>query len=123
MKLRKSQRLKSSAIIKQVFTTGKSIKEYPILLLKYLEKPIDNYSKCDQIAVVVSKRKFKRAVDRNKIKRMLRLAYVTAHQNTIDSRCGGTSYYLVLSYVSNKIIPQDQLNLAVNKSLNKLRDT
>lgn len=118
MKFRKSQRLKSGAVIRQVFINGKSIKAYPILLLKYLEKSQDTQGD-SKVAVTVSKRKFKKAVDRNRIKRMLRLAYAT-YQDVICVE-EGKSYYIVLSYVDNQIVTQEQLNLIVQTSLSKLK--
>ena len=68
MKFGGKERLKSNQRIKALFLTGKVVKSFP-LTLRYLPK---EESKMLQVAVTVSKRKFKRAVDRNAIKRQLR---------------------------------------------------
>ncbi|KAA5827466.1 ribonuclease P protein component [Algibacter amylolyticus] len=67
------EKLKSKKLIDQLFTEGKSVSAYPLRLV-YLGTTF----KEDIIAktgVSVSKRNFKTAVDRNRIKRLLREAY------------------------------------------------
>jgi ribonuclease P protein component len=72
----KDQKLKSLKEIEEIFTQGKSVFTYPIKLF-YTIKPIAALSelKPPQVGVSVSKRKFKKAVDRNTIKRRMREAY------------------------------------------------
>lgn len=68
----KSQRLKSRKHIAALFKEGKSIKVYPFRLLW---SEVDSLS-TEQIQYTVSvpKRQFKRAVDRNRIKRVIKEA-------------------------------------------------
>lgn len=69
----KAERLKSKIAIDQMFSTGKSVGKYPLRLVFI---PIANTSNLPlQVGVSVSKRYFKRAVDRNYFKRLLREAY------------------------------------------------
>jgi ribonuclease P protein component len=71
----KMEKLKSRKLIEELFARGKSINVFPIRIsyifsnLRTDEKPLL------QVGVSVSKRNFKRAVDRNGIKRLLREAY------------------------------------------------
>ena len=67
----KDCKLKSRKLIQQVFAEGKSFSIYP---LKVIWIPL-NPSHTLQSGVSVSSRFFKKAVDRNKIKRMIREAY------------------------------------------------
>ena len=71
--LSKSERLKSRKQIDGLFATGRSFSQFPIRvsyqLMPATEKPVL------QIGVTASKRYFKKAVDRNRIKRLLREAY------------------------------------------------
>lgn len=69
----KLERLKSKKRIEQLFTEGKSLTAYPLKLV-FLELEHDSPAKI-QAGVSVSKRNFKRAVDRNRIKRLMREAY------------------------------------------------
>jgi len=70
--LETSEKLKSRKQITQLFEEGLSIKEYPIRL-RFLK--VDESDTQCKIAFSVSKRSFKLAVDRNRIKRMMREAY------------------------------------------------
>ncbi len=71
--LGKKERLKSRKLIEKLYTEGTSIKVYPLRMV-YLQ--VDHTSKFPvQFGVSVPKRNFKKAVDRNRIKRLLREAY------------------------------------------------
>ena len=69
----KEERLKKKKLIAQLFKEGKSLAVFPIKLV-YLETEHDGPYKL-QVGVSVAKRNFKKAVDRNKIKRLLREVY------------------------------------------------
>lgn len=71
--LSKNERLKSKKVIDLLFTEGKSIAQYPIRLI-YNVNPNET-EMCLRATVSVSKRNFKKAVDRNHIKRLLRESY------------------------------------------------
>lgn len=68
----RKEKLKSKIEITRLFTEGNSVKKYPLRLL-YL--PQKNNKLLSRAAVSVSKRNFKRAVDRSRIKRLMREAY------------------------------------------------
>jgi len=68
--LPKNKRLKSNKAIGELFSRGKSLSGYPLRLV-YLEKEFNN-DEAFLVAFSVSKRKFKKAVDRNRIKRLMR---------------------------------------------------
>ena len=70
--LGQKERLKSSKSIEHLFSEGKAISAYPLRLV-FVSKP--NSTVPMQCAVSVSKRHFKKAVDRNRIKRLLRESY------------------------------------------------
>lgn len=71
--LSKNNRLKSRKLIEKLFAEGKSINAFP-LQMKYLATEFDLDTKV-QVAFSVPKRNFKKAVDRNRIKRQLRECY------------------------------------------------
>jgi ribonuclease P protein component len=66
----KEYKLCSQKIIDTIFIEKKSVKAYPFVL-SYLELPLPNSSPF-QITVSVPKRIFKKAHDRNRIKRLMR---------------------------------------------------
>lgn len=68
---RKENKLKSRKIIQQIFAEGNSFTVFP---LKVLWLP-SNENNTLQTGISVSSRYFKRAVDRNRIKRLIREAY------------------------------------------------
>jgi len=70
--LGQKERLKSAKSIEHLFSEGKAISAYPLRLV-FVSKP--NSTVPMQCAFSVSKRHFKKAVDRNRIKRLLRESY------------------------------------------------
>ncbi len=62
-------KLKSKKRIGQLFEEGESVKAFPLLLVY---KTDENLETPFQVGFSVSKRNFKNAVDRNRIKRLLR---------------------------------------------------
>jgi len=70
----KDERLKSRKLIGNLFSTGKIIHHYPFKLLYIVDENSD-FKYPAQFAVSVTKRNFKRAVDRNRLKRKIREAY------------------------------------------------
>ena len=80
----KSQKLKSRKAIALLFSEGKSVKSYPLRALFQVEafNPDYNFSHV-QIGVTVPKRAFRKAVDRNRIKRQIREAYRLNHSQLL----------------------------------------
>jgi ribonuclease P protein component len=70
---RKEERLKSEKTIQELFTGGSSFYLFPF---KVIVLPnADQKARAHQLLVSVSKKNFKRAVDRNLLKRRIREAY------------------------------------------------
>src|SRR5699024_10259205 len=69
-KLTKDERLRSKTSIDKLFKEGKGFVKFPIKM-QYMphDRPLH------QVAFTAPKRNFKRAVDRNRIKRLMREAY------------------------------------------------
>lgn len=71
--LRKTEKLKSAKAIEALFTDGRFI-SYGQLILKYKVRPAVQ-SVPFKMGVTVSRKKFKKSVDRNFVKRILRETY------------------------------------------------
>jgi ribonuclease P protein component len=69
----KKEKLKSKKLIDQMFTEGQSVSAFPLRLV-YLPTAFED-NVIAKTGVSVSKRHFKTAVARNRIKRLLREAY------------------------------------------------
>ncbi len=76
--LHKSERLKKRKIIEHLFNAGSSFSIYPFRVFYFLNKTLDEGGNQPlQFGTGASKRNFKKAVDRNRIKRLIREAYRT----------------------------------------------
>lgn len=71
--LGRSERLKSEKSINGLFETGSSLSAHPIRLIYQTKPSVDNFPV--KIGFAVPKKNFKRAVDRNLLKRRMREAY------------------------------------------------
>jgi len=69
----KNEKLKSKITIGLLFSEGKSVSKYPLRLV-YCPTALDSDEKI-KMGVSVSKKHFKKAVDRNRFKRILRETY------------------------------------------------
>lgn len=111
----KIEKLKSKILIDKLFEEGRSIAVFPLRLV-FLETEFDEtiVAKC---GVSVSKRNFKNAVDRNKIKRLIRETYrlnKNAYFNNIT-----TQYAFMILYISNDKPTFEQTNKAMKQLLEK----
>ena len=70
----RDQRLKSRKQIERVFREGKSMNVFPFRVYFFIQPLVDGHQPL-QTGVGASRRNFKKAVDRNRIKRLTREAY------------------------------------------------
>lgn len=68
-----AEKLKSKILIDRLFAEGRSLHKFPVKLIYLPIKDLDLQS--NKTGVSVPKRNFKKAVDRNYLKRLLREAY------------------------------------------------
>ena len=95
----KEEKLKSRKLIEKLFEEGKSVSKYPLKLI-YLEADLPKEVSI-QAGVTVPKRKFKKAVDRNQIKRLLRESY-RLHKPLLFNNIEGNFAFLFL-YLGKEI--------------------
>lgn len=95
------ERLKGKKQIEQLFTSGISVGAFPLRMV-YLKDNDKNL-----VGVSVSKKHFKSAVDRNRIKRLLRVG-VEKHLSVVLEKLE-SNYCLMILYVGNEMPKTPQL--------------
>jgi ribonuclease P protein component len=117
--LPKSERLKSRKQIDALFSGGKSFAQAPIRVSYQLTPSAEGSGL--QIGVTASKRTFKKAVDRNRIKRLLREAYRLQKEDVLfqlqSSQKSGIVFFI---YTDKTIAPFETIKLAMEKCLKRL---
>lgn len=115
----KGEKLKSRKLIEQLFMEGKRLKSYPIQLV-YLQADHDS-DYLVQASFSVPKRRFKKAVDRNKIKRLMRESY-RLHKSrlyTQESKKHTNKYVFMFIYMSDSIIPYKKVENHIKDLIQK----
>ncbi|MFE3871428.1 ribonuclease P protein component [Flavobacterium sp. ZS1P70] len=102
----KNEKLKSKITIGLLFSEGKSVSKYPLRLVYYS----GNLGKGQKIkmGVSVSKKYFKKAVDRNYFKRVLRETYRLNKHLLIDNL--NQPHAFMLFYQSKDRLPYEEIN-------------
>jgi len=112
----KDERLKSTKTIEQLFTKGNSFAKYPLRLV-WLEQK----NEADvpvQITFSVPKKKFKKAVDRNRIKRQMREAWrLNKHQ--LFDELSSTSYAFMIIYTAKEPFLYAEMEKSMEKIIQK----
>lgn len=117
----KHEKLKSKKLIEQLFSEGQSVSAYPLKLM-YLKIDHDGAYPV-KTGVSVSKRKFKSAVKRNRIKRLLREGYRTQKHRIYENI--SDKYIFMFLYVDenekNYVFIEEKMINLLEKFLKKTR--
>jgi len=111
----KSEKLKSEKLITELFSNGKSISAHPLRLV-YLETTFSDSVKV-KTGVSVPKRNFRKAVDRIRIKRMMREAYRLNKPELFNNI--GTHYAFMILYIDSQKTTYNKVELAMNELFEK----
>jgi ribonuclease P protein component len=114
----KSEKLTEKKIIDGLFGPVTHFKQYP-LRLNLL--PIEENIKWDQpakVLIIVGKRSFKRAVDRNYQKRLIRETF-RIHKSELYEAMGNSKYALGIFRMGNTPLDYKELNEAMQLLLQK----
>lgn len=110
----KKEKLKSKKLIEQLFVEGKSVSQYPIKLI-YLK--VDQQEALIKAGVAVPKKKFKSAVSRNHLKRLLRESYrlnkALVSNNTEDK------FAFLFLYIGKETLPFEVVQYKMTLLLKK----
>lgn len=106
----KEERLCSDKDIDLLYKSGSSFLQHPVVF--YYISTVN--TKCTKVLVSVSKKKFKKAVDRNLVKRRLREAY------RLNKTILNSTFNIGLVYVASNILPYAEVEKAVKTGLEKI---
>ena len=111
---RKIERLCSKKVIDALFTGGnKSFSAFPLRVV-YMERSEPGA----QVLISVSKRRFKHAVDRNRIKRQIREAY-RLNKDILPAEKG---LYLAFIWLSDELFTSKVVTNRVINLLNRIKE-
>ena len=111
--LGKQERLKSKKLIEKLYAEGDSVKTFPLRMV-YVQTAHTSDFPC-QVGVSVAKKNYKLAVDRNRLKRLMRETYRLQKQivyNNLDE-----PYVFMISYIGREEIKYEDLYLKMEKLL------
>ena len=116
--LGKQERLKSKKLIEKLYAEGDSVKTFPLRMM-YVQTAHTSEFPC-QVGVSVAKRNYKLAVDRNRLKRLMRETYRLQKQivyNNLEE-----PYVFMISYIGREEIKYEDLYLKMEKLLTLFTD-
>lgn len=123
--LSKEERLSSRKEIELLFSEGQSLTSYPVRLV-WRESPHPiTPGKPIQVMFSVSKKNFSKAVDRNRLKRLMRENYRLNKPEVYSSLPAGKSYHLAWIYSSDEMLDfitiQKGISAALERWIKKCR--
>ncbi|ANO49597.1 ribonuclease P protein component [Flavobacterium columnare] len=115
------EKLKSRTLIDYLFTNGKSVSKYPLRLVFAEVSELKNTNTNLQIGVSVSKKYFKKAVDRNYYKRVLREVYRLNKEGFTESILE-KKYIMMLMYQTKDRLDFHEINDKIKSLLIKFNE-
>lgn len=111
--LGKQERLKSRKLIGRLYAEGNSVKAFPLRMMYLQTLHTSNFPA--QVGVSVAKRNFKKAPDRNRLKRLMRETYRLQKGIVYDNL--ENPYVFMISYIGREEMPYGELFSKMNKLL------
>ncbi|WP_298781218.1 ribonuclease P protein component [uncultured Polaribacter sp.] len=103
--LGKQERLKSRKLIECLYTEGNSVKKFPLRMIYLQTEHTSSFPA--QVGVSVAKRNFKLAVDRNRLKRLLRETYRQQKYIVYDGL--NKPYVFMISYIGKQEMTYNEI--------------
>ena len=117
--LNQYERLKSRKAIGELFDSGNSFFAFPFKVV-YTKVDCDDAVRC-QAAFSVSKRNFKKAVDRNRIKRLMREAY-RLDKNLLQRCMNSKQCRVMFIYTARELFPAARISNDMKKAITRLSE-
>lgn len=112
----KKERLHSNKLIESLFSKGKSFIVYPLRVVYLIGDENDSGNQLASVLVSVSKRKFKRAVKRNRVKRLIKENYRLNKKEIVESlKANNKSVSIALIYLKDTLPEYSEIEKSVIK--------
>lgn len=116
----KNERLYGLKKIEKLYNEGEALMAYPFRLV-LLNTDENAETEAVRVMMSVSKKRFKRAVDRNRIKRLMREAYRLNKQELKEyATASDLHIYIAFQYIAKEILPFHEVEEKMKKALHKL---
>lgn len=116
----KAERLTSKILFERLVKNGNFFTVFPFKAI-WLEQKEDSTFPV-QLAISVSKKRFKKAIDRNRIKRLTREAYRRHKQNLYEAFEGKKKIILLLVFISSEIPEYKEVEDKIKLIIQRLKD-
>lgn len=116
---KRAERLKSRKVIEQMFKQGQSFAHYPLRLVwLVMEERQSDFPA--QFALTVPKKKYKKAVQRNRIRRLMREAYRLNKHRLYDAlQEGEQQIALLVIYTGQEVMTFAEIEAAMQQMLRR----
>lgn len=117
---RKNERVTGVKRIEQLFAGGKSFVAYPLRVV-YALRAFDEKQARVAILTSVPKKRLKKAVERNRIKRLMREAYrLNKHLLDTDFVVRDKGVDIAMVYIKDTVATYSEIEKGVKKALNEM---
>ncbi|MDR1682466.1 MAG: ribonuclease P protein component [Candidatus Symbiothrix sp.] len=117
----KAERISAQREIDLLFNEGLSFVSYPLRVVYLHKQPFSRV--CCSVLISVPKKRLKHAVDRNRIKRLVRESYRLNKQAFVDSlQTPDAGFLVAFIYIGNGIASYAEIEAAVQKALRKIME-
>jgi len=118
----KSEHLCGEKNLTRLFTQGKAFIAYPLRVV-YLFEDRKDADEIAKIVVITSKKRHKKAVDRNRLKRLMREAYrLNKHDFCVALHETNKQALVAFHYVADEKMPFTEVEKKMKQALKKLTD-
>ena len=120
----KRERIVSRKLIERLFSKGSNhtTSAFPIRIV-YMERGREEGEEPVQMLVSVSKKHFKRAVKRNRVKRQIREAYRHHKQILVENVPQDTSLAIAFIWLADELFDSQQVERSVKRLLRKVAES
>ena len=120
---RKQDKLKSSLSIEKLYRANKFVLSYPLKCYYLFSEPAENQSNL-RVAFTVPKKTFKKAVERNKLKRRMREAYRLNYRRIFEQFIiqNDKQLQLFMIYIGKEIADYGNIEKSMQTLLQKISE-